>query len=1057
LSPKGKDANWVKSTANCRELLGKLRLGNPLVRKYRPRVNDLVQMLRRTDSFDWKKRTAIEFLENMLTDLITGVEPTRRYAGRGLGFPYWSERLQRVEAIWVHVPPGYDPARTYQLFIYYKCGGGIHYKDGKAHGGYRPTVEVANQTDTFHAWSSLSTQVKGRMGVDYELMEAVAALAKAFSIDPDRVFLSGWSDGGFTAIWLASRYPHLVAGIAPNCANWQYSNVNQIGLSNVPMLVVDGWYDGGYVQGNFCRWHALHTMGCDVAGIFGQHGHSYQPYEDVAEFRRILDWAKTKRRNLWPRRVRYATWNLSWHRAFWFSIERMVNPSLAAQIDAKVEEGNRIEARVWNVAAYKLLLSDKLLNPRRPLQVFTNGSESYSGPFKSEITIEVIKLPEGKYVKCAEMPGGITAQITRSTYGLRRGGGLRIPGRKWLWVKPTGGEEKTQKLLSQWAPEWAKPDVELTEADIATGNLFVYGGPEINRFSARVASELPVKLGKGKFTIGKRVYDQPTNCVKFLHPNPLNPEKYVIVYAFNDAAAFAENGFFGTTEESSWGFRSGDCVVMGVPGRKQRWGVAVATAEFEKDHYIFDSNWRPPDETPIGELGKPFDFTQILRLRADATREATGADVAVMSSYPPGWNRWASSLPAGPVTVHDIATTAMFPEYIALCGVRGEVLANLVKRAAASTVLAHKRDPSYQPGRSLALSEINPQKAYRVAMSCYGLPSYGVEPKKMPKLFFFTSPKEFLASGHTSLPVRNLRQIPLEFTEAVARYIKERKRISPRPVCFDLAQYIMNPQVNEFGARDWVHLGADLSWKRPQTGKPLRYRYTLNLGLGAAGDPELAPPRKNSKKFLDLDLTGAEAVTADFSKMGKKLPVSLNANATEFAIAADKSGTTFRLAGAEAADGVVGRGILVDIRLANQGERDVTGLAALAPTAMLRVEGPIWPEKQLGAPLKSYCIGFRQAIGPRGKPPIHQNAALFLFDGPGHRVERLVANNAGYNFGLIAIRRSVSVKAGAAASLPLLFVAADGPIKGKAIDLAAVLDALKDEIVKKLSVEDKGL
>ncbi|MGD8241057.1 MAG: prolyl oligopeptidase family serine peptidase, partial [Armatimonadota bacterium] len=403
LTTDGKGAGWIESTAVCRELLGRLQMDSALVRDHLPRVRDWAQLLRRVESFDWKTRTAIDFLENMLTDLIAGQPPNTRYAGKGLGFAYWSDTMGRVEAIWVHVPPGYDPTREYQLFMYYKCGGGIHYKDGRAHGGYRPDVGVANQTDTFHAWSSLSTQVKGRLGAVHELREATAALARDFAISPDRVFLTGWSDGGFTALWLASRHPHLVAGIAPACANWQYANVEQIGL-NTPMLVVDGWTDGGYNRGQFVRWHTLAAMGYDVAGIWGHHGHSYQPYEDPTELKQILDWAKTKRRNLWPKRVRYATWNLQWHRAYWLSIERMVNPALVAQIDAEVKEGNRIEVRTWNVAAYELALGDKLVDPGRPVEVITNGRESYSGAFRRELTVELGGPPGGKYVKDTRTP-----------------------------------------------------------------------------------------------------------------------------------------------------------------------------------------------------------------------------------------------------------------------------------------------------------------------------------------------------------------------------------------------------------------------------------------------------------------------------------------------------------------------------------------------------------------------------------------------------------------------------------------------------------------------------
>ena len=164
LSGAGKSGEWKTTTSRCRVLLGKLNVQDSLVQKHLPKVHQQVQLLLRSPDFDWKKRTAVEYLDNMLEDLIAGREPHRRYSGKEFGYPYWSDTMERIEAIWVHVPPGYDPAKKYQFFMYYKCGGGIHLKDGRVAGGYRPTIEVANRTDSFHAWSSLDIQVKGRKG-----------------------------------------------------------------------------------------------------------------------------------------------------------------------------------------------------------------------------------------------------------------------------------------------------------------------------------------------------------------------------------------------------------------------------------------------------------------------------------------------------------------------------------------------------------------------------------------------------------------------------------------------------------------------------------------------------------------------------------------------------------------------------------------------------------------------------------------------------------------------------------------------------------------------------
>jgi hypothetical protein len=608
------------------------------------------------------------------------------------------------------------------------------------------------------------------------------------------------------------------------------------------------------------------------------------------------------------------------------------------------------------------------------------------------------------------MDGDITAQIERSCYGSKEY--LKVADRQWLWVKPTGGDAKTRELLAKWWPEWAKSDAELTDQDIASHNLFVFGGPDLNQFAARIAADLPVKFGKGQFAIGKRVYREPTNCLKLLHPNPLSPARYVLVYAFNDAAAFAEHDFFGTRQESAWGFRSGDAVVLGIPSRAPKWGVEVAAPQFESDVYILNSNWQPPDETPLGELEKPFGYSELLRLRADAIREATGADAGIISAHTPAWRRWNTRLPAGPVTLHDLATVDMFPEYVTLCDASGRDLAGMLKRASAST----------------ALSDLKPDNTYQVAMGYEDLPAFRVEPPKLPKVISFRTPEEFLAIGNTALPVRNMRQTPIEVAEAVASYIKKRGKVAPRPECFSLADYIQNPEANEFGACDWLHLGAGVAWKHPQTGKPLRYRYTLSLGLRAAEDPGLAPPRGNSKSFVELDLAAKGPTRFEFASLDKKLAATVSAVAKPIAVAN-------------------GKAILLDVRLANQGQRDLACTVALAPWEMQRIEGFTWPSPQDKAAPAPYHTGFRVAIGPYQKPTLHENAALLLFDGPAPKMGKLVARNAGYNFGLVGIHHALSVKANSAASLPLLFLAADAPDKGTPIDLPGLIDGLKGELM----------
>jgi pimeloyl-ACP methyl ester carboxylesterase len=1034
-----KSDQWKAATLRCRGLLGKLNLRDALVQKHLAKVKEKVQLLVRSPDFDWKGKTGVEHLENMLEDLIAGREPHSRYAGKEFAYPYWSKTMERIEAIWVHVPREYDPAKRYQFFMYYKCGGGIHLKDGRVTGGYRPTIEVANRTDSFHAWSSLDIQVKGRKGAHIELAEATAALCRDFSVDPDRIFLTGWSDGGFTAIWLASRYPHLVAGIAPACGNWQYGNVENVGLSNLPTLAVDGWGDGGYNSSQFCRWLALRGLGADAKCIWGHHGHSYQPYEDVEEFQFIMDWAKGKRRDLYPKKVRYATWNLSWNRAYWLAIDRVENPALAAQFEAEVSEDNRIRVQVWNVAAYRLALSDKLVDPHKPLTVTTNGKPSYSGPLKADLLVEVLPRPAGKFVKDASLPDDIAAAIIESSYATK--GSSAIPSRRWLAVRPTGLDERTAGLLAQWLPRDAKADVDVSGQDLAACNLLIYGGPDINKLAARIAADLPVKLERGKFTLEGKVYDRPTHCVAFLHPNPLNPKKYVIGYAFNDAETFARHGFLGMTGGSLSEFRTGDCLVSGIPAERRRWGAAMGGRSFESRHLMFDATWKVDASRPLGQLERPFDYPQILRLKADAVREAAGADVGVIWEHTPPWNRWGESLPAGPVTLNDLATIDMFPENIGVAEMRGAEL--LHGKPSASTIVADRRDGAYDGKTHPAAGEIDPAKTYRVATGYFGMPSYGAEPGRMPKLFPFALPQDFLAVQSNRMPLKNFRQLPTQVIEATAQYIRRHGKVAPRPVCFDLTEYIISPEDNDYGACDWLHLGIDAPWK----GAPGRSsdRYTLNLGLRLLDEPQTAPPRGNSKHFLDLGEKLSSRTTFSFAALDKRLPVAVSVVSHQHAITS-KEPSGFHLAGADATENAAGQCLLVTVKLANAGPKDLAVTAVLSASELRQVWRQTWPDEE-DKDSGGYYAGYHRTRGEDRQVPAHEDGALLLFAAAMPKTTRLVAPNAGYNFGLAGLSAPLALKAGQTLSLPLLLVAVDRP-RGRDVSLAQILDTLKADLMR---------
>jgi hypothetical protein len=391
--------------------------------------------------------------------------------------------------------------------------------------------------------------------------------------------------------------------------------------------------------------------------------------------------------------------------------------------------------------------------------------------------------------------------------------------------------------------------------------------------------------------------------------------------------------------------------------------------------------------------------------------------------------------------MQDLATQDQLPEFVSVAEMQGSELLARRAGAAATSLLADKGEggPSARPAMTVA--DIDAARMYRVAFAFHGMPSYGAEPPRMPKLFRWATQEEFLTGPGTRIPVRNLVQTSLQTVEAVAQYVRKHKRIAPRPVQDSLTEYIANPRDNDYAGSDWLHLGVDVAWK--QGGGGSSERYTLNLGVRPAGQGEAGPPRKNAKQFAELSLAeGAVPMNLDFGTLDGKFPLAVSSQLTRNAVAMDKNGKTYSLANAGPKN-AIGQAALVRFQLTNKGPADLAVTAVLSDTVMRSIYGQVWPDDARG---KSWYAGYHRALGPYKQPPRHEDAALLLVEG---KARTLVAPNAGYNFGLVGVAQDLTVKAGQSLTLPLLLASLDRPDSGPEINLAAALDAVKEQLLKR--------
>ena len=80
-------------------------------------------------------------------------------------------------------------------------------------------------------------------------------------------------------------------------------------------------------------------------------------------------------------------------------------------------------------------------------------------------------------------------------------------------------------------------DTQVTRAEIAASNLVLWGDPSSNRLLAQIAPKLPIRWDARGVHLAGKTYSQHVPAL--IYPNPLNPDRYVVLnsgFTFADAA-----------------------------------------------------------------------------------------------------------------------------------------------------------------------------------------------------------------------------------------------------------------------------------------------------------------------------------------------------------------------------------------------------------------------------------------------------------------------------------------------------------------------------------------
>jgi dienelactone hydrolase len=416
---------------------------------------------------------------------------------------------------------------------------------------------------------------------EVDLFEALDAVKRAYPIDEDRVVVRGFSMGGAAAWQFATHYAGDWVAAAPgagfsetaeflniyrNEANkptwweeklWHLYNATDyaVNLAQCPTVAYSGEIDR-QIQAAQMMEKSLQAEGMRMTHIIGpKTPHRYHPDSKV-EINRAIDAIAERGRDRYPRKIRFTTWTLRYNRMKWVTVDELDQHWERARLDAEIVDDKNVDVKPLNVAAFSLSFEPGAC----PLDVTAKAAVTIDG---QKVTVDGPMSDRSWNVSFHKRSGKWAAG--RAESGVRKKHGLQGPiddafMDSFIFVRPTGQastgtakwvESEMNRAVREWRRHFrgdvqVRDDVSVTEEEIAASNLVLWGDPGSNKVLARIAGKLPIGWTTETVTAGAKRYAASTHVPVMIYPNPLNPERYVVL---NSSFTFREFDYLNNARQ----------------------------------------------------------------------------------------------------------------------------------------------------------------------------------------------------------------------------------------------------------------------------------------------------------------------------------------------------------------------------------------------------------------------------------------------------------------------------------------------------------------------------
>lgn len=402
-----------------------------------------------------------------------------------------------------------------------------------------------------------------RWSGETDVFEAIEDVGRRYNIDRNRIVLRGMSMGASGTWHLGLKHPDRFAAIGPYCGYVDTHRFSETPLKNfvrvgplpdhqelglhmldsvdyatnagvVPAIACIGEKDI-FFQAHVIMGEAMQREGLEMVNLISPGtGHVIDPITHAEQMRRIAEYVTAAPRR--PRELRFVTWTLKYNRCHWLEVLQLEQHYARAELSAKLTDGVLVVAEPQNIKRFAIRTSELPERPRR---------------IRVGVSVKEFLFPDGR-VELERVDGKwqlMEEKIHRKLSGKRPG--LQGPiddafATPFLCVRgsdhPWNGDVQkyADASLRRFADEWhhyfrgdipIKNDVDVTEDDVRTRNLILFGDPGSNKWIAQVLPHLPLTWSRELLHMGGQDYSATDHVPAFIAPNPLPGagDRYVVL------------------------------------------------------------------------------------------------------------------------------------------------------------------------------------------------------------------------------------------------------------------------------------------------------------------------------------------------------------------------------------------------------------------------------------------------------------------------------------------------------------------------------------------------